>query len=158
MQGEVLGEGKRNFVCGGKFVHGTKQRGVGQKRGLLVHLVRHASRKRCQGNQGQDQEWDIVGRDPWEVEQVFAVYIDLGARNKLRGMGQKRGVLVHWVHHASRKRCQGNQGQDQEQDVVGRDPWEGDQGVAVDHDLGAVGTCALQLVCGAVGVCLLHAQ
>ena len=47
MQGGVLGEGKGNFVCGGNFVHGTKQRGVGQKRGLLVHWVCHASWKRC---------------------------------------------------------------------------------------------------------------
>ena len=72
-------------------------------------------------------------------------------------MGKKRGVLVHWVRHASQKRCQDNQGQDQEQDVMGRDPWKGEQGVAGDFDHGAIGTCALQLFCGAVGVCLLHA-
>ena len=79
MQGGVLGEGKGNFVCGGKFVQGTKQRGVGQKRGMLVHWVRHASPKRCQGNQDQDQEQDVVGRDPWEGEQGVSVDLDLGA-------------------------------------------------------------------------------
>ena len=56
------------------------------------------------------------------------------------GVGLKRGVLVYWVRHASQKRCQGNQGQDQEREVMRRYPWERDQGVAVDLDLGAVGT------------------
>ena len=79
MQGGVLGEGKGNFVCGGNFVHGTKQRGVGQKRGLLVHWVRHASWKRFRGNQSGDRDQDVVGRDPWEGEQGVAVDLEPGA-------------------------------------------------------------------------------